>query len=188
MYSLSPEISNLELSHSLISDDMFGYTDGQMNYFLKNVCDQQLGIKNGVEFIDGPTDDVLPYVICIICTDQNFSVLMEESRSMISMNKGDVLIFPSGMNHEISDTNKAMVKKICYRQKVRNKTGSKEFTVTSTVIDKYQVKVYADSEEEAIENAKTVPISQWEHLNIYPDVSERKIIRYAKWCNFEVNH
>ena len=188
MYSISADLSNLELSHSLISEDMFRYTDGQMNYFLKNVCDQQLGIKNGVEFIDEPTDDVLPYVICIICIDQNFSVVMAESKSVISMNTGDVLIFPSGMNHEISDMSKSLVKKICYRKKIKNNTGSKEFTVTSTVIDKYQVIVYADSEEEAIENAKTVPISQWEHLNIYPDVSERKIIRYAKWCNFEVNH
>ena len=170
MYKLSPDIGNLELSHSLISNEMLKYTDGQMDFFLKNLCDQQLGIKNNVEFTNDITDDVLPYVVCIICIDQNFSVIMQESQSIISMNIGDVLIFPSEMKHGISDTSKALVRKICYREKIKNNTGSKEFVVTSTVIDKYQVKVYADSEEKAIENAKTVPISQWEHLDLYPDV------------------
>lgn len=188
MYRLEPGIGNLELSHSLISNEMLKYTDEQMDYFLKNLCDQQLGIKNNVEFTNEVTDDVLPYVVCIICIDQNFSVVMHESNSLIPMNPGDVLIFPSEMKHGISDTSKALIRKICYREKIKNNTGSKEFLVTSTVIDKYQVLVYADSEEEAIENAKTIPISQWNHLDLYPDVSERKIIRYAKWCNFEIGY
>lgn len=186
MNKLDPTIGNLELSHSLISDEMFKYTDEQMDYFLKNLCDQQLGIKNDVEFTNEILDDVLPYVVCIICIDQNFSVVMQDSQSIISMNIGDVLIFPSEMKHGISDTNKALIRKICYREKIKNNTGSKEFVVTSTIIDKYQVIVYADSEEEALSNAKTIPISQWKHLDLYPDVPERKIIRYGKWCNFEI--
>jgi hypothetical protein len=186
MYKLAPDIGNLELSHSLVSNEMLKYTDEQMDYFLKNVCDQQLGIKNDVEFIDEILDDVLPYVVCIICTDQNFSVVMKESKSIISMSPGDVLIFPSEMTHGVSDINKALVRKICYREKIKNNTGGKKFVVTSTIIDKYQVVVHANSEEEAVSNAKTIPISQWKHLDLYPDVPERKIIRYGKWCNFEI--
>ena len=117
MYRLSPDIGNLELSHSLVSNEMFKYTDEQMDYFLKNVCDQQLGIKNDVEFTNDILDDVLPYVICIICLDQNFSVVMKQSKSIISMNPGDVLIFPSEMTHGVSDINKALVRKICYRKR-----------------------------------------------------------------------
>ena len=187
MNKLEPNIGNLELSHSLISEEMLKYTNEQMDYFLKNLCDQQLGIKNNVEFTNEILDDVLPYVMCIICIDQNFSVVMQDSQSIISMNIGDVLIFPSEMKHGISDTNKALIRKICYREKIKNNTGSKEFVVTSTIIDKYQVTVYADSEEEALSNAKTIPISQWTHLDLYPDVEERKIIRYGKWCNFEIS-
>lgn len=184
MYRIEPSIDNLELSHGLITEEILEYTSSQLDYFLSLVCNQQLGVKNNIEFIIEHGDDVLPYIVCIICKDNSFSVTMEESKSIISLNPGDLLIFPSEMSHGISNPDNAVIKKLFYRQKIDNSIGYKNFIITSTLIDKYEITISANSEEEALEKAKATPISSWNHLDLYPDVEDRKIIRYAKWNNF----
>lgn len=185
MYKISPTIDNLELSHSLMDEQMLSYNDDQTLYFLKNLCDQQLGIKNDVNFIYGQTDDVLPSVTCIICVDGQITVSMELTKSIIPMNKGDVVIFPSDMAYSADPPNNAKIKKVLYSKNVDISSGSQKFIVTSTITDKYEIVVNADSQEEAVEKAKIAPISKWTHLDLYPEVNDRKIIRYGKWCNFE---
>jgi hypothetical protein len=110
---------------------------------------------------------------------------MKDSKSNIVMNFGDVLIFPSEMKHSIGIQENVTVKKIFYKKDVDILSGSKKFVVTSTLIDKYEVEINAETEEEAIEKAKLVPISKWKHLDLYPDITDRKVIRYAKWFNFD---
>jgi hypothetical protein len=185
MYKINPVIENLELSHNLLDDNMLKYNKDQMLYFIKNLCDQQLGIKNSVEFVLDPGDDVLATVTAIICFDKNISVSMEVSRSIIAMNKGDVLIFPSEMNYTANGSDNFYVLKVNYRKDLNLLEGSKTFNVTATLIDKYSITVSAENESEAIEKAKLTSISKWSHLDLYPEVQERKVIRYAKWNNFE---
>jgi hypothetical protein len=185
MYKIPPTIDNLELSHSLMDDQMLSYNDDQTLYFLKNLCDQQLGIKNSVDFIYEKTDDILPSVTCIICTDGQVTVSMGLTKSRIPMSKGDVVIFPSEMQYSADPSENTKVKKVLYSKNVDISSGSQQFIVTSTIIDKYEISINADSQEEAIEKAKIAPISKWTHLDLYPEVNDRKIIRYGKWCNFE---
>jgi hypothetical protein len=61
--------------------------------------------------------------------------------------------------------------------------GSKVFNVVATIRDEYRIKVYAESEQEAIDMAFDVPICEWEHPDIEPDLLDRQIIRYARWGN-----
>jgi len=185
MYKIDPTIENLELSHSLMDDQMLLYNDDQTLYFLKNLCDQQLGIKNNIEFIYEQTDDVLPSVTCIICTDGQITVSMGLTKSRIPMNKGDVVIFPSEMAYSAEPAQNAKIKKVLYTKSVDISSGLQKFIVTSTIIDKYEIVVSADSQEEAVEKAKIAPISKWKHLDLYPEINDRKIIRYGKWCNFD---
>lgn len=63
-------------------------------------------------------------------------------------------------------------------------SGSKEYEVTSVVRDEYKIKVFADSEEEAIEIAKNISPSKWEHLEIDTHIEQRSMIRMARWGHF----
>jgi hypothetical protein len=185
MYNLENSISNLELSHNILDKEMLSYTDPQMMLFLKHLCDQQLGIKNNIEFLVDSDMDVLPTVTGIICSTGQATVTIESTKSRIAMNPGDILIFPSEMNHDIDKLDSCRILKIGYLKNVDIESGSKQFIVTSTLIDKYQIKVYAENESEAIEKAKTTSISKWNHLDLSPEIKERKVIRYAKWHNFD---
>jgi hypothetical protein len=64
--------------------------------------------------------------------------------------------------------------------------GSNKYTVLSTIHDEYSIDVYADSKEEAIEKASTINLSEWEHLDLYPELENRVITKFSKWGNFRV--
>lgn len=63
--------------------------------------------------------------------------------------------------------------------------GSTEYEVTALIRDTYTVKVFANSEEEAIEIANSVPIHDWEHPVIPEDshLQDRRVIRHCRWGN-----
>lgn len=63
-------------------------------------------------------------------------------------------------------------------------SGSKQYEVTSFVRDEYRIKVFADSEEEAIEIAKGISPSKWEHLEIDTHIEQRTMIRMGRWGIF----
>lgn len=184
---ISPSIDNLELSHNILNTEMLSYNDNQFLYFLKHLCDQQLGIKNNIEFVVEPDQDVLPTITGVLCIDAHLVVTIKQSQSRIVMNRGDVLIFPSEMQYHINGEQFCKIFKIGYENKININDGSKKFKVTATLIDKYEIDVSAENEEEAISKAKEISISKWNHLDLYPETKERKIIRYAKWNNFSAN-
>ena len=72
-----------------------------------------------------------------------------------------------------------------YIKSIDISSGSKEFIVTATLTDKYSIQIKADSEQDALLKAENISLSKWTHLDLYPDIKERKVIRYAKWGNFE---
>ena len=63
-------------------------------------------------------------------------------------------------------------------------TGSKVYQVTAIIRDNYTINVLADSEEEAIANAKYIPAYEWHHPDIEPHLTERRMVRMARWGNF----
>jgi hypothetical protein len=185
MHKIDPTLDNLELSHNILDVEMLSYNDQQMIFFLKHLCDQQLGIKNSIEFVADPDMDVLPTITGIICSKNQSTTTMEESKSRIAMTQGDILIFPSEMNYSLDGEENCRVFKVGYIKNVDINSGSKKFIVTATLKDQYNVEVSAENEEDAIAKAKNISISKWNHLDLYPDVKERKVIRYAKWNNFD---
>lgn len=185
MYRIEATVDNLELSHGLMDKGMLAYSDSNMMYFLKNLCDQQLGIKNNIDFILDQSDDVLPTVTAIVCNSDQLVVTLEVEKSIIKMNSGDVLIFPSELKHSIDNIENCIVKKMPYIKSIDISSGSKEFIVTATLTDKYSIQIKADSEQDALLKAENISLSKWTHLDLYPDIKERKVIRYAKWGNFE---
>lgn len=69
-------------------------------------------------------------------------------------------------------------------QKARIGDGVKEYEVISIVRDEYRIKVFANSEEEALALANKTPPSKWEHLEIDTHIEQRNLIRMARWGNF----
>lgn len=63
--------------------------------------------------------------------------------------------------------------------------GKTAYQVTALIRDDYTIKVFADSEEEAIEIANSVPIHDWEHPTIPEDMhlQDRRVIRHCRWGN-----
>lgn len=189
IYKIEASIKNLELSHNLFNDEMLLYTEQQISEYLCYLLDQQIGNKNNVTFISDPGDDVLPVVTCIICKKDNLLVTVqeEETVSRIEMSKGDLLIFPSELRHQFEFSNNIIVIKMPYLKNLKNDDTLNKYIVTSKLIDEYQIEVYANSKEEAEFIAKNTAISKWKHLDLFPDITDRKIIRYSKWGNFNVD-
>lgn len=187
MKRMLPSKDTIKIAHGLFNDDMIKYDDSNALFALQNLAQSQLGVQNNVDFfIDQDGDDLFPTVTGLICTSQNKQISFGAANiNKIRVDCGDVVLFPSELIYSCEDKNSFRIFKFKYSQNVDLDSGSKKFKVTATLIDKYETYVTAENEEEAIEKAKNISLSYWDHLDIYPDVQERKIIRYAKWNNFE---
>jgi hypothetical protein len=66
--------------------------------------------------------------------------------------------------------------------------GSNEYEVTATIRDNYTIKVFADSEEEALAIANSVEIHDWEHPVVPEDshLQDRRMMRHCRWGNLSV--
>ena len=102
------------------------------------------------------------------------------------MSKGDLLTFPSELRHQCELSSNIIVIKMPYLKNLKNDDTLNKYIVTSKLIDEYEIEVYANSKEEAEFIAKNTSISKWKHLDLFPDITDRKIIRYSKWGNFTV--
>ena len=65
-------------------------------------------------------------------------------------------------------------------------SGSNKYRVKAIIRDEYVLEVLANSAEDAKAVASAVEIHHWDHLDIEPHLTERKLMRYARWGNFEV--
>tara|TARA_B110000259_G_scaffold180550_1_gene221429 strand:- start:2055 stop:2558 length:504 start_codon:yes stop_codon:yes gene_type:complete len=64
--------------------------------------------------------------------------------------------------------------------------GPKRFLVTATINDRYTLPVWAETKEEAIALSHDVKTSLWDHPDIEPHLTQRVIVRMARWGNLEV--
>jgi hypothetical protein len=66
--------------------------------------------------------------------------------------------------------------------------GSTEYEVTVLIRDNYTIKVFADSEEEALQIADTVEVHDWEHPVVPEDshLQDRRMMRHCRWGNLSV--
>jgi hypothetical protein len=66
--------------------------------------------------------------------------------------------------------------------------GNTEYEVSVLIRDNYTIRVFANSEEEALKIADDVPIHDWEHPTIPKDshLQDRRIMRHCRWGNLSV--
>jgi hypothetical protein len=66
--------------------------------------------------------------------------------------------------------------------------GANEYEVSVLIRDTYKIKVFANSEDEALKIADDVPLYDWEHPDVLEDahLEDRRVIRHCRWGNLSV--
>lgn len=104
--------------------------------------------------------------------------------------EGDFLTFPSEIGFMISDqynTNELTKQyKVYYYPKIKKQEGRNKYTIKATLQDNYNIDIYADSEEEALQKAYNIPLPEWNHEEIDDKPEKMKIIRWSRWGNFKI--
>lgn len=121
-------------------------------------------------------------ITCLIATKNNSLILVNGEE--IYCNRGSFVLFFNDKDVEIINGSFDKKTFAFLNQTPVFGHGKTMYRVKSTVKDEYEVDVFADSEEEAIDYASKIDIEQWNHLDIYPDIQEVKFLRFSKWGIF----
>jgi hypothetical protein len=121
----------------------------------------------------------------LVCTGETAKVVFLKKYTNVEndfyMNKKDVLILPSHFDYAILD---GEYKKYTFKieEPIKHGNGIREYEVSLNLQDRYFIKVYADSEEEAAEIAYMADMKHWQHE--WPKKLENTRIqqsRYSMW-------
>jgi hypothetical protein len=160
-----------------LKEDLLGSINGK--YAKKN--------NNSFVFYDNHT--TLPKVSAILNLKGTASVTLRINDKSYNLKAGSFIMFPSmfSFSMDVADDKYVVIVDAVYSDDTNITTdGANKYTVLSTIHDEYSIDVYADSEEEAIEKASTINLSQWEHLDLYPELENRVITKFSKWGNFRI--
>lgn len=145
--------------------------------------------KNNNRFVFYDNHTTLPKVSAILNLVGNATITLKINDKSYNLKAGSFIMFPSmfSFSLDVVDDKYIMIVDAVYsNDKQIANDGSKKYTVLSTIHDEYSIDVYADNEEDAIEKASTINLSEWEHLDLYPELENRVITKFSKWGNFRV--
>ena len=145
--------------------------------------------KNNNRFVFYDNHTTLPKVSAILNLVGNATITLRINDKSYNLKAGSFIMFPSmfSFSLDVADEKYIMIVDAVYsNDKHIAGDGSKRYTVLSTIHDEYSIDVYADNEEDAIEKASTINLSEWEHLDLYPELENRVITKFSKWGNFRV--
>lgn len=127
-------------------------------------------------------DASVPNILVSVSSFGDASVELLDLDTIVKMSDCDIFTFSGDISHKINgDCYVSIVE--CSDTKRIIGSGSKTFEVIATIRDEYRLEVQADDEDQAIFFANGVDISQWKHPDIEPELSERRLIRHARWGN-----
>jgi hypothetical protein len=125
--------------------------------------------------------------IFAIAMHKNGVLSIPEHNVIMNVPRGTFIAFYDNIECNILETSEYLEKHFSYVDKAGILgSGSKAFEVVATIRDEYRLKVMASSEDEALQIANAHDISEWEHPDIEPHLSDRRIIRHARWGNLSV--
>lgn len=145
--------------------------------------------KNNNTFVFYNNHSTLPKVSAILNLRGTASITLRINDKAYNLKAGSFIMFPSifAFSMDVIDEKYIVIVDAVYSDdKKIVAEGSNKYTVLSTIHDEYCIDVYADSKEEAIEKASTINLSQWEHIDLYPELENRVITRFSKWGNFRI--
>lgn len=106
------------------------------------------------------------------------------------VDRGDLLIFPQDTMFNIFNKDKRNdlieCHKIYYYPKIQKTNGKNKYIIRATLEDHYNIEIYADTQDEAMQKAYNIPLPEWNHEEIDDHKEKIKIVRWSKWGNFKV--
>jgi len=146
--------------------------------------------KNSAGFSLYQEGMILPKLSFIINLKGSLVVrLLINDRNYV-LNSGSFLMFPSNFQYIIDkkENDYFILGHATYSNKKESLyEGENEYRVISTIMDEYSLNVNANNEEDAINKASLIDISQWNHLDLYPELEDRVITKFSKWGNFRID-
>lgn len=131
--------------------------------------------------ITGAARENEPCIIALAVYEPTTIVVDGESTDVPPMT---LVAFYNSLDYYIQESAGCVKFRFIYADKVDHiGDGSKKFEVVAKINDEYRIKVFAETEEEAIALAYNHDISEWEHPTIEPHLEDRRIIRHARWGN-----
>lgn len=124
-------------------------------------------------------------IVVLVFTDSN-KIHFKENQANISTSFGDAIAFKNIFSYEIRDNTPVI--RLTFKTTKDKKvfgSGKDEYVVTAHIRDQYTINVFANSESEAIDIANNIPVDEWEHPDIDPELHQRQLVRYAKWGNLD---
>lgn len=122
-------------------------------------------------------------VMLVVPFVSNYTFKYDEEEFDVSFGDCVITTDPSKILHIDPDFILTEIEFYFSEQKKQVGTGSKEYEIISVVRDEYRLKVFANSEEEALEISRTVSPSKWEHLEIDTHLEQRHMVRMGRWGN-----
>jgi hypothetical protein len=172
-------IKENEIFQAEVSSQFKMLDENNFRETLLNICKSNYKNKTLYKW---QTDKTEKYLNCFFAIS-NGLVDIDGVDDRIGINAGSMLVIPGDYRFEIDHGNFLnFIFEYNDKQEVFG-NGSKLYSVVSTLRDEYRLSVYANSKEEAIGLANTIPIHEWEHPVVEPGYLETKIVRYARWGN-----
>jgi hypothetical protein len=137
------------------------------------------------------TSDDFPSHMNLILPLNSFSIIIFSNiRQVYELDRGDFIVFPSEMTYRVINKDSVdanfELHKIYYYPKIENKNGKNKYKIRSTLSDTYNIEIFADTEEDALQKAYNTPLPEWNHEGINDKPNKIKIVRWSEWGNFEI--
>jgi hypothetical protein len=137
------------------------------------------------------TSDDFPSHMNLILPLNSFSlIIVSNIRKVYELNRGDFIVFPSEIKYRALNTDNIdsmfELHKIYYYPKIKNTNGKNKYQIRSTLSDTYNIEIFADTEEDALQKAYNTPLPEWNHEGINNKPEKIKIVRWSEWGNFEI--
>lgn len=137
------------------------------------------------------TSDDFPSHMNLILPLNSFSlIIVSNVRKVYELNRGDFIVFPSEIKYRVLNKDSVdgnfELYKIYYYPKIENKNGKNKYKIRSTLSDTYNIEIFADTEEDALQKAYNTPLPEWNHEGINDKPNKIKVVRWSEWGNFEI--
>ena len=185
------KIDKTDIKNIVIAKNCFSKEDLQNESNVLEVITGSLVAKYKDFTFSLESSDDLPNWVNVLLPLKAFRVNFNSNPKIShDADEGDFLTFPSEIGFMISNQNNTneLVKqyKIYYYPKIKKQDGKNKYSVRATLQDNYNIDVYADSEEEALQKAYNIPLPEWNHEEIDDRPEKMKIIRWSRWGNFKI--
>jgi hypothetical protein len=182
------KIDSLNRNNVVMAKNCFKKEDlNNENHILEIICGSLTAKYKDFTFTINNSDDLPNWINAIVPLNSfriHFNFVNKLSHDA---DEGDFLTFPSDTGFNI-DGNSYSIKtyKVYYYPKIKKTEGLNKYSIRATLQDNYNIEVYANTEDEALQKAYNIPLPEWNHEEIDERPEKMKIIRWSRWGNFKI--